>query len=208
MESTEDLPPLASNWRSSRAVWSTIDIELSETPDEKYRSHVEALRQVHHSYQAMKDSLASARAVSVDLNELADRCRDLSDDLTGLDPLSSSRLAGATRQSLDNLLTDALSTLTQLELGLRTANVPTLPNKKPNEHLNFLVERLADLLEQYSNKPPMVYSNRVTNERVGTIIGFVEAFNEHFLDGEITNMNPRAIQRALQARKKNPPPQL
>jgi hypothetical protein len=208
MESSEDLTSLDKDWRLARAVWSTIDIELPETPNERYRSHVDALRQAHVSYRAMKVSLTAARAVSVDLSELADRCGELCDDLTGLDPLSSSRLAGATRQSLHNLLTDALSTLTQLEMGLRTANVPTLPNKKPNEHLNFLVERLADLFEQYSHKPPTIYSNRVNNERVGKIVGFVKAFNKHFLDGEITNMNPRAIQRVLQARKKNPPLQL
>lgn len=91
---------------------------------------------------------------------------------------------------------------------MRTANVPTLPRKKINDHLNFLVERLADIYEKHLDKPPSVYTERNTDRRVGIIVGFVDAFNEHFLDGEIENINERAIQRALQARTKNPPPSI
>ncbi len=196
------------DWLATRTVWSTVGINLPETPDEQCFSFVDELCQAAHSYKAMKESLSAARAVTVDLDKIADCCMDLCDELTGLDPLSSSRLAGATRQSLNNLLTDALSTLTQLEVGLRTANVPTLPRKKINDHLNFLVERLADIYEKHLDKPPSVYTDRNTDRRVGIIVGFVDAFNKHFLDGEIENINVRAIQRALQARTKNPAPSI
>ena len=196
------------DWYSTRAVWSTIGIDLPKTPDDQYRSYVGELQQAVHSYKAMKESLAAARGVTVDLDKVADRCRDLCDDLTGIDPLSSSRLAGATKQALNILLTDALSTLTQLEICLRTANVPCQPRKKANEHLNFLVERLADIYETHVGKPPSVYTDRETDKRDGRIVGFVEAFNEHFLGGEIENINERAIQRALQARTKSPAPSI
>jgi hypothetical protein len=206
MPSSENHPIKKTNWLATRTVWSTVGTDLPEISNERYNSYSDDLQQARHSYLAMKESLKAARAVSVDLKKLADHCRDLCDDLTGIDPLSSSRLAGATRQSLNNLLTDAVSTLAQLEMGLRTAKVPSLPRKKPNEHLNFLVERLADIYEKRLGKTPSVYTDRETDERVGDIIGFVEAFNDCFLDGEIDGVNARAIQRALQARTKAPPP--
>jgi hypothetical protein len=206
MSSTENQSIQVKDWQAAHTVWSTVGIDLPKIFDERFISYVEDLLKTRHSYLAVKESLSAARDVKVDFNILADRCRNLCDDLADLDPLSSSRVAEAIQPPLNNLLSDALSALTQLEQGLRTANVPKLPHKKINEHLNFLVERLADAYERHLNKHPSVYTNRETDKREGKIIGFVESFNEHFLDGEIKNINERAIQRALQTRAKNPPP--
>ena len=84
--------------------------------------------------------------------------------------------------------------------------MPTLPRKKKQEHNNFLVSILADIYERHTSKRASVYTNRTNNKRVGRFVEFVNAFNTQFLSGEITDLNARAIQRALTSKADSPPP--
>jgi hypothetical protein len=107
---------------------------------------------------------------------------------------------------MNNLLTDTFENLGELESALRRTRSPIIRGKKPNEHLNVLVELLVNVYERSTGKQATVYTNRIDNQRVGLIVGFVEAFNKFFLFGEIESISAHAIQRVLQTRAGNTPP--
>ncbi len=199
-------PKELKEWKAAQDVWSTANIDLPVKQTDEHTPFLDDLRQVALTYQAAKEATVADRKDKTNLIAIADQCRDLADALAMLDPAPASRLAGAASQPLNNLLTDTFGNLGEIESALRRSRPPIIRGKKQNEHLNVLIELLANVYEYCTGKQATVYTERVDNQRVGQIVVFVEAFNKHFLFGEIENINPRAIQRVLQTRSDNATP--
>jgi hypothetical protein len=194
-------------WNSARAVWSTVDVAVPTKLNKNNFTLIDDLVAARLTYQSAKEAAVADRNDGSDLDVIANQCRDLADTLTTIPARQASRLAGALSEPLDNILTDVTDNLARLESALRRSHKPVIRRKKTNEHLNTLVELLADVYERHTNKSAKIWTDRKTDERVGPIVQFVSAYNENFLSGELENLNARAIQRALQMRAKSSPPQ-
>jgi hypothetical protein len=202
----EYTPKELKEWKAAQDIWLTANIDLPVKQTDEDTPFLDDLRQVALTYQAAKEATVADRKDKTNLIAIADQCRDLADALAKLDPAPTSRLSGAASQPLNNLFTDTFENLGEVESALRRSRPPIIRGKKPNEHLNVLIELLANVYERHTRKQATVYTERVDNQRVGQIVGFVEAFNKHFLFGEIENINARAIQRVLQTRPDNATP--
>ena len=95
-----------------------------------------------------------------------------------------------------------------LETALRSVNFPHIPHKKKYEHTYFLIALLADVYKQTTGRKASVTKDPVTDERKGSFVEFVMCFADHFLSDQSSILNARAIDRGLEARRKNPDPLL
>ena len=202
----EYTPKELKEWKAAKDIWLTANIDLPVKQTVEHTHFLDDLRQVALTYRAAKKATVDDRKDKTNLIAIADQCRDLADALAMLEPAPASRLSGAVSQPMNNLLTDTFENLGELESALRRTRSPIIRGKKPNEHLNVLVELLVNVYERSTGKQATVYTNRIDNQRVGLIVGFVEAFNKHFLFGEIKSISARAIQRVLQTRSDNTTP--
>lgn len=194
------------HWEQARSVWSAGGKQLPKTLDNDDLRFLTALEVAAGTYRAAKKVTESDRNRDWTPDQVADQCDALARALYQLDDTIFARLAGASRAPIQSIIPETIANLHLLESAFRNAKMPTLPRKKKQEHNNFLVSILADIYERHTGKRASVYSNRTSNKRVGLFVEFVAAFNAQFLSGEISNLNARAIQRALQTRAKNPPP--
>ena len=194
------------NWEQARSVWSAGGKELPTTPDNDDLHFLTVLKVAAGTYRAAKEVTEADRNRDWTPDQVADQCDALARALYQPDDTMLARLSGASHAPTQSIILETITNLHILESAFRNAKMPTLPRKKQHEHNNFLVSILADLYERHTGKRASVYSDRINNERVGLFVEFVEAFNTQFLSGEISDLNARAIQRALQTKAKNPPP--
>lgn len=203
---TEQSEPAEPDWSTARIVWSAAGIDLPEAMEQSDQNYLSRLNRVAAIFHNAKTVTEDDRSRHRSLSDIAEQCRDLFETLIEIDDTALVRIAGVSSVPVDQLLQDAVSSLSLLEQAMLNANQPTVPRKKPNEHNDFLVVLLAKEYEQVADKPASVTTNPITNEREGPFVSFVFAFVEHFLPGHSPIPTGRAIQRALKVRRDNPDP--
>ena len=204
---TEDentAPVEAPAWESTRTVWSAGGVDLPATINSNNAHFLADLKGAAANFRSAKTVSDMDRERDWSFDELADRCRDLSDALSRMDTVASARIAGASPVSFTPLVGETIANLDVLEAAVKHAQAPLIPRRKPHEHNNFLVVVLADIFERSTDRKASVTTNPVTDNREGPFVDFVMSFAEHFLPDEVKALNPRAIQRALKMRKDNP----
>ena len=204
---TEDVntaPVEAPAWESTRTVWSAGGVDLPATMNSNNAHFLADLKRAAANFRSAKTVSDMDRERDWSFDELADRCRDLSDALSRMDTVASARIAGASPVSFTPLVGETIANLDVLEAAVKHAQTPLIPRRKPHEHNNFLVVVLADIFERSTDRKASVTTNPVTDNRGGPFVDFVMSFAEHFLPDEVKALNPRAIQRALKMRKDNP----
>ena len=204
---TEDVntaPVEAPAWESTRTVWSAGGVDLPATMNSNNAHFLADLKRAAANFRSAKTVSDMDRERDWSFDELADRCRDLSDALSRMDTVASARIAGASPVSFTPLVGETIANLDVLEAAVKHAQTPLIPRRKPHEHNNFLVVVLADIFERSTDRKASVTTNPVTDNREGPFVDFVMSFAEHFLPDEVKALNPRAIQRALKMRKDNP----
>ena len=204
---TEDVntaPVEAPAWESARTVWSAGGVDLPATMNSNNAHFLADLKGAAANFNSAKTVSDMDRERDWSFDELADRCRDLSDALSRMDTVASARIAGASPVSFTPLVGETIANLDVLEAAVKHAQTPLIPRRKPHEHNNFLVVVLADIFERSTDRKASVTTNPVTDNREGPFVDFVMSFAEHFLPDEVKALNPRAIQRALKMRKDNP----
>jgi len=204
---TEDVntaPVEAPAWESTRTVWSAGGVDLPATMNRNNAHFLADLKGAAANFRSAKTVSDMDRERDWSFDELADRCRDLSDALSRMDTVASARIAGASPVSFTPLVGETIANLDVLEAAVKHAQTPLIPRRKPHEHKNFLVVVLADIFERNTDRKASVTTNPVTDNREGPFVDFVMSFAEHFLPDEVKALNPRAIQRALKMRKDNP----
>lgn len=204
---TEDentAPVEAPAWESTRTVWSAGGVDLSATMNSSNAHFLADLKGAAANFRSAKTVSDTDRERDWSFDELADRCRDLSDALSRMDTVASARIAGASPVSFTPLVGETIANLDVLEAAVKHAQTPLIPRRKPHEHNNFLVVVLADIFGRNTDRKASVTTNPVTDNREGPFVDFVMSFAEHFLPDEVKALNPRAIQRALKMRKDNP----
>ena len=204
---TEDentAPVEAPAWESARTVWSAGGVDLPATMNSNNAHFLADLKRAAANFRSAKTLSDANRERNWSFDELADRCRDLSDALSRMDTVASARIAGASPVSFTPLVGETIANLDVLEAAVKHAQAPLIPRRKPHEHNNFLVVVLADIFERSTDRKASVTTNPVTDNREGPFVDFVMSFAEHFLPDEVKALNPRAIQRALKMRKDNP----
>ena len=204
---TEDentVPVEAPAWESARTVWSAGGVDLPATMNSNNAHFLADLKGAAANFRSAKTVSDMDRERDWSFDELADRCRDLSDALSRMDTVASARIAGASPVSFTPLVGETIANLDVLEAAVKHAQTPLVPRRKPHEHNNFLVVVLADIFERNTDRKASVTTNPVTDNREGPFVDFVMSFAEHFLPDEVKALNPRAIQRALKMRKDNP----
>ena len=204
---TEDVntaPVEAPAWESARTVWSAGGVDLPATMNRNNAHFLADLKRAAANFRSAKTVSDMDRERDWSFDELADRCRDLSDALSRMDTVASARIAGASPVSFPALVGETIANLDVLEAAVKHAQAPLIPRRKPHEHNNFLVVVLADIFERNTDRKASVTTNPVTDNREGPFVDFVMSFAEHFLPDEVKALNPRAIQRALKMRKDNP----
>ena len=204
---TEDVntaPVEAPAWESARTVWSAGGVDLPATMNSNNAHFLADLKGAAANFRFAKSVSDMDRERDWSFDELADRCRDLSDALSRMDTVASARIAGASPVSFTPLVGETIANLDVLEAAVKHAQTPLIPRRKPHEHNNFLVVVLADIFERNTDRKASVTTNPVTDNREGPFVDFVMSFAEHFLPDEVKALNPRAIQRALKMRKDNP----
>ena len=204
---TEDVntaPVEAPAWESARTVWSAGGVDLPATMNSSNAHFLADLKRAAANFRSAKAVSDMDRERDWSFDELADRCRDLSDALSRMDTVASARIAGASPVSFTPLVGETIANLDVLEAAVKHAQAPLIPRRKPHEHNNFLVVVLAGIFERSTDRKASVTTNPVTDNREGPFVDFVMSFAEHFLPDEVKALNPRAIQRALKMRKDNP----
>ena len=204
---TEDVntaPVEAPAWESTRTVWSAGGVDLPATMNSNNAHFLADLKGAAANFRSAKTVSDMDRERDWSFDELADRCRDLSDALSRMDTVASARIAGASPVSFTPLVGETIANLDVLEAAVKHAQAPLIPRRKPHEHNNFLVVVLADIFDRNTDRKASVTTNPVTDNREGPFVDFVMIFAEHFLPDEVKALNPRAIQRALKMRKDNP----
>ena len=203
-EDENTAPVEAPAWESTRTVWSAGGVDLPATMNSNNAHFLADLKGAAANFRSAKTVSDMDRERDWSFDELADRCRDLSDALSRMDTVASARIAGASPVSFTPLVGETIANLDVLEAAVKHAQVPLIPRRKPHEHNNFLVVVLADIFERSTDRKASVTTNPVTDNREGPFVDFVMSFAEHFLPDEVKALNPRAIQRALKMRKDNP----
>ena len=204
---TEDVntaPVEAPAWESTRTVWSAGGVDLPATMNSNNAHFLADLKRAAANFRSAKTVSDMDRERDWSFDELADRCRDLSDALSRMDTVASARIAGASPVSFTPLVGETIANLDVLEAAVKHAQTPLIPRRRPHEHNNFLVVVLADIFERNTDRKASVTTNPVTDNREGPFVDFVMIFAEHFLPDEVKALNSRAIQRALKVRKDNP----
>ena len=199
-------PKQQPDWEQACLVWATGGKKLPGTPGENDFRLLADLKAAAGSYRSAKEITDADRTREWTPDQVADQCEALARMLYQLDDAMFARIAGASHASIQSIVPETISNLYTLDSAFRNARMPTLPRKKKQEHNNFLVSILANIYERHTGKRATVYTNRKNNKRVGPFVEFVDAFNKYFLSGDISNLNARAIQRALTKRADSPRP--
>ena len=203
------------SWKKARIIWSAGGKVLPEKMSNQYKHY---LTDLEHALA----NLNSARIVSnidrerdwsfqeiaVQCRDISVHCRKLSEDLSKIDDIAFSRIAGASTVPFPQLLGQTIVHLDLLETALRNAQIPRIPHKKPQEHNYFLIIELADIYSRNLNRKATVTTNPTTDEREGQFVKFVMSFAQNLLPGATKKLNPRAILRAIKAQKDNPDPMM
>ena len=148
---TEDVntaPVEAPAWESARTVWSAGGVDLPATMNSNNAHFLADLKRAAANFRFAKTVSDMDRERDWSFDELADRCRDLSDALSRMDTVASARIAGASPVSFTPLVGETIANLDVLEAAVKHAQTPLIPRRKPHEHNNFLVVVLADIFER------------------------------------------------------------
>ncbi len=202
------------DWESARTIWFAGGVDLPKQINSDNAHYLTDLRRAAANFVSAKFVTELDRKRDWSFEKLADHCRGLSDDLSKIDDVAFSRIAGASPVSLTPLLGETTANLDLLESAFRHALVPIVPHKKPQEHNNFLVVVLANIYERNTDHKASVTTNPVTDEREGLFVNFVMSYTKHFFPDLMPSsdkkkdkkgkLNPRFIQQALKARRDNP----
>ena len=203
-EDVNTVPVEAPAWENTRTVWSAGGVDLPATMNSNNAHFLADLKGAAANFRSAKTVSDMDRERDWSFDELADRCRDLSDALSRMDTVASARIAGASPVSFTPLVGETIANLDVLEAAVKHAQTPLISRRKPHEHNNFLVGVLAGIFDRNTDRKASVTTNPVTDNREGPFVDFVMTFAEHFLPDEVKALNPRAIQRALKMRKDNP----
>lgn len=194
------------DWKKARLVWAATGKDLPGKPGKNDLHYLAELKAAAGSYLSAKEITLADREREWTPDQVANQCEALAQVLYQLDDAMFARLAGASLAPTQSIIPKTIANLHTLEAAYRNAQMPTLPHKRKQEHNDFLVIILAEIYERHTHKRASVYTERTSNERVGPFVEFVEVFCKKFLSGEITDLNARAIQRALKRRADSNPP--
>ena len=96
MREDENTAPIeAPAWESTRAIWSAGGVDLPEKMKSNNAHFLADLKSAAANFSSAKTVSDVDRGRDWSFDELADRCRDLSDALSRIDTVASSRIAGA-----------------------------------------------------------------------------------------------------------------
>jgi len=140
---------------------------------------------------------------------LADQCELLVLAISNIEEPLRSRLAATVNIPLHNLLTDTISSLSALTIGLRKVKTPKPPTRhKPQAATYLLVTFLANVFEDISGRRATITKDSVIEERKGDFVRFVGLFCAEYLGKDAPPINPSAIERGLKIRRKTSDPSI
>ena len=200
--------PDRKQWNAVCEVWALAGITVPEQPEESLHHYLADLQRVVVNFEMAKSVSERDRDSDLSFEDLAHRCLDLNVTLSDIDEIAFARLAGASPVPADQVLAETMVNLSILGAALRNTKSPRIPRKKKHEHTYFLIALLADVYKQTTDRMASVTNDPITNERKGLFVGFVMGFATHFLPEQASILNARAIERGLEAQRKNPDPLL
>jgi len=198
--------PDSKQWDAAREVWAQVGITIPERPKEESHHYLANLLLVVVNFEMAKLVSERDRDSDLSFDDLANRSQDLKNRLSKIDDIALARLDVASSSEVEPFLAVIKDKLIDLEKILRNAKSPRIPRKKKHEHNDFLVVLLANHYEQTTGLIASVTTDPIKDERKGPFVDFVACFSELFLPDETLDLNGRAIQRALKARRDNPDP--
>ena len=127
---TEDVntaPVEAPAWESARTVWSAGGVDLPATMNSNNAHFLADLKRAAANFRSAKTVSDMDRERDWSFDELADRCRDLSDALSRMDTVASARITGASPVSFTPLVGETIANLDMLEAAVKHAQAPLIP---------------------------------------------------------------------------------